>query len=73
MVHEFTVWTAMGGVAPEARDPDGPSRSSYVASTLAASLELVKEGVIEARQLEAFTEIYLRKRKEPSPGEGALA
>lgn len=73
MVHEFTVWTAMGGVAPEARDPDGPSRSSYVASTLAASLELVKEGVIEARQLEAFTEIYLRKRKEPPPGEGGLA
>lgn len=73
MVHEFTVWTPMGGVAPEARDPDGPSRSSYVASTLAASLELVKEGVIEARQLEAFTEIYLRKRKDPPPGEGALA
>lgn len=73
MVHEFTVWTPMGGVAPEARDPDGPSRSSYVASTLAASLELVKEGVIEARQLEAFTEIYLRKRKEPPPGEGASA
>lgn len=73
MVHEFTVWTPMGGVAPEARDPDGPSRSSYVASTLAASLELVKEGVIEARQLEAFTEIYLRKRKDPPPGEGAPA
>lgn len=73
MVHEFTVWTPMGGVAPEARDPDGPSRSSYVASTLAASLELVKEGVIEARQLEAFTEIYLRKRKDPPPGEGAFA
>lgn len=73
MVHEFTVWTPMGGVAPEARDPDGPSRSSYVASTLAASLELVKEGVIEARQLEAFTEVFLRKRKDPPPGEGALA
>jgi segregation and condensation protein A len=73
MVHEFTVWTPMGGVAPEARDPDGPSRSSYVASTLAASLELVKEGVIEARQLEAFTEVFLRKRKDPPPGEGGLA
>lgn len=73
MVHEFTVWTPMADVAPEARDPDGPSRSSYVASTLAASLELVKEGMIEARQLEAFAEIYLRKRKEPAPGEGALA
>ena len=73
MVHEFTVWTPLGGVAPEARDPDGPSRASYVASTLSASLELVKEGVIEARQLEAFTEVYLRKRKDPPPGEGALA
>ncbi len=73
MVHEFTVWTPMGGVAPEARDPDGPSRASYVASTLSASLELVKEGVIEARQLEAFTEIYLRKLKAPPAGEGVSA
>ncbi len=73
MVHEFTVWTPMGGVAPEARDPDGPSRASYVASTLSASLELVKEGVIEARQLEAFTEVFLRKRRGPPPGEEALA
>jgi segregation and condensation protein A len=73
MVHEFTVWTPMGGVAPEARDPDGPSRASYVASTLSASLELVKEGVIEARQLEAFAEVYLRKRKAPPPGEEILA
>lgn len=73
MVHEFTVWTPMGGVAPEARDPDGPSRASYVASTLSASLELVKEGIIEARQLEAFAEVYLRKRKAPPPGEEILA
>ncbi len=63
MIHEFTVWTPLGGVAPEARDPDGPSRASYVASTLSASLELVKEGALEARQLEAFAEIYLRRRK----------
>lgn len=63
MIHEFTVWTPLGGVAPEARDPDGPSRASYVASTLSASLELVKEGTLEARQLEAFAEIYLRRRK----------
>lgn len=64
MIHEFTVWTPLGGVAPEARDPDGPSRASYVASTLSASLELVKEGQLEARQLEAFAEVFLRKRKE---------
>jgi len=33
-----------------------------VASTLSASLELVKEGVLDARQLEAFADIYLRTR-----------
>ena len=39
-----------------------PSRASYLASTLSASLELVKEGALEARQLEAFADIYLRAR-----------
>jgi segregation and condensation protein A len=39
-----------------------PSRASYVASTLSASLELVREGALEARQLEAFADIYLRTR-----------
>ena len=32
-------------------------------STLSASLELVKEGDLEARQMEAFADIYLRARK----------
>ncbi|MES2035793.1 MAG: ScpA family protein [Pseudomonadota bacterium] len=68
MLHELSVWTPLDGVAPEPHDPDGPSRASYVASTLSASLELVKEGQLEARQLEAFAELYLRKRKDrPEP------
>ena len=46
---------------------DGPSQASYVASTLSASLELVKEGALETRQLEAFADIYLRARKELRP------
>ena len=33
-----------------------------MASTLAASLELVKEGALEARQTQAFADVYLRKR-----------
>lgn len=61
---ELTDWTALGGVAP-AYTGEGPSRASYVASTLSAGLELVKEGELEARQLEAFAEIFLRRR----PGE----
>jgi segregation and condensation protein A len=48
----------MGGAAGQ-----GPSRASYLASTLSAGLELVKEGALEARQLEAFADIYLRTRK----------
>jgi len=55
-------WTALQGVAPAPEDEDLTPRSSYLASTLSASLELVKEGDLEARQLEAFADIYLRKR-----------
>ena len=67
MLPELDRWTPLDGVAPTkpygAREGQGPTRASYVASTLSASLELVKEGVLESRQLEAFAEIYLRARK----------
>jgi segregation and condensation protein A len=73
LMAELTDWTPLGGVAPfpDSHDPvegpagRGPSRASYVASTLSAGLELVKEGELEAQQLEAFAEIFLRRR----PGE----
>jgi segregation and condensation protein A len=57
-------WTALTRVAPEQR-PEGPSRASYVASTLSASLEMVREGELEARQLAPFTEVYLRATARP--------
>jgi segregation and condensation protein A len=61
-------WTALSQVAPDpsalaaegATWGEAPSRASCVASTLAAGLELVREGRLEARQLAAFEEIYLR-------------
>jgi segregation and condensation protein A len=56
-------WTSLTGVAPIGSTGPGPSRASYVASTLSASLELVKEGAMEARQLEAFADIYIRARE----------
>jgi segregation and condensation protein A len=42
------------------------------ASSLAASLELVREGVMEVQQAAAFAPIYMRKRiaAEPPPGGG---
>jgi segregation and condensation protein A len=63
MLPELARWTSLSGLAPWRPEGEGPSRASYVASTLSASLELVKEGSLEARQLEAFADIYLRARK----------
>lgn len=63
MLPELSRWTALRGLAPWRPEGEGPSRASYVASTLSASLELVKEGALEARQMEAFADIYLRARK----------
>ncbi|WP_374470163.1 ScpA family protein [Phenylobacterium sp.] len=60
-------WTPLTGVAPLGSAGQGPSRASFVASTLSASLELVKEGALEARQLEAFADIYLKRRAELRP------
>jgi segregation and condensation protein A len=62
---ELTSWTSLEDVAPHGSDlggDEGPSRASFVASTLSASLELVKEGALEARQLQAFEELYIRAR-----------
>jgi segregation and condensation protein A len=72
LLPELESWTALSGVAPHALGGDGaagqgPSAASYLASTLAASLELVKEGALEARQLEAFADVYLRRRLDPPP------
>ena len=50
-------------MAPFGPAGQGPSRASYLASTLSASLDLVKEGMLEARQLEPFSEVYLRARR----------
>ncbi len=67
MLPDLDRWTPLNGVAPLRPAGEGPSQASYVASTLSASLELVKEGALETRQLEAFADIYLRARKELRP------
>jgi segregation and condensation protein A len=63
LLPELSRWTPLAGVAPFEPEGEGPTRASYVASTLSASLELVKEGTMEARQLEAFADIFLRARR----------
>ena len=48
-------------------------RATVMASSLAATLELVREGQLELHQQSAFAPIYLRKRSEGAapPGEPA--
>ncbi len=60
----LTNWTALDAIVPQGEEVpvDGPSRASYLASTLSAGLELVKEGTLEAQQHEAFAALYLRAR-----------
>ena len=55
-------WTPLERVAPEKRGTEGPSQASFTASTLSASLELVKEGAMDVKQAEAFAELYLKRR-----------
>ena len=43
----------------------GPEeRATAIASSFAASLELVREGIVEMRQQEAFAPLYLRNRQQ---------
>ena len=58
----LTGWTPLARVAPVVRDPEGPSRSSYLASTFSAGLEMTKDGALELRQQKAFAELYLRAK-----------
>lgn len=64
MQDQLADWAPLDGVAPQA-EPGGPSRASCLASTLAAGLEMVKEGALEARQHAHFEAIYLRARPQP--------
>lgn len=67
LLPELGRWTPLAGLAPLGGGSQSPTRASYLASTLSAGLELVKEGVLEARQLEAFADIYLKTRKAQHP------
>lgn len=62
LLPDLAAWTELQGVAPFP-DGEGPTRASYLASTLSASLELVKEGSLEARQMQSFAALYVRARK----------
>jgi segregation and condensation protein A len=64
MMPRLADWTTLDQVAPAREDEgeEGPSQASYTASTLSASLELVKEGAMDVRQSEPFADLFLKRR-----------
>lgn len=59
-------WSRLDALLPAEWWGGGLSRSS-LASTLMASLELVREGVLDLRQLTLFAPIYVRPRRPEAP------
>ena len=55
-------WSTIETLVPEGYE-NGRKRRSGIASTLSASLEMARDGVIELRQMAPFAPLYLRARK----------
>ncbi|MGZ9114110.1 MAG: segregation and condensation protein A [Brevundimonas sp.] len=60
-------WTPLEQVAPAYSQAEGPTQASFTASTLSASLELVKEGAMDVKQTQAFAELYVKRRGRGQP------
>ena len=71
MVGSFKEWTALDKFLIEyMTTPE--ERATAIASSFAATLELVREGHLEFRQHDAFAPLYLRSRTDAAnPAEGA--
>lgn len=67
LMPDLAAWTTLDRVAPLRHGDVGPSQASYIASTLAAGLELTREGALELRQLDHRQDIYLRRRDLGQP------
>ena len=66
LIGEFRDWTALDSFL--IRYLSEPSeRSTAIASSFAATLEMVREGQIEMRQDQAFAPLYLRGRQPTKP------
>ena len=70
LVGDLDDWTAMDAFLL-AYVPDPRNRATAIASTFAASLELVREGRLSMRQEAAFSPIYLRKGRIDGGQSGA--
>ena len=60
-------WTPLDQVAPAHSRAEGPTQASFTASTLSASLELVKEGAMDVKHAESFADLYVKRRGRGQP------
>ena len=66
MVGELSDWTPLDAfLLPYIPTPE--LRNSAIASSFAATLELVREGKLKIRQEEAFAPLYLKRGDKPEP------
>jgi segregation and condensation protein A len=57
-------WSTIDSLMPD-EFSRGASRRSGIASTLSASLEMVRDGLVELRQMAPFAPLYVRRRETP--------
>ena len=63
LLPELAAWRALEAVAPEPESGgEGPTFASRLASTLAAGLEMTRDGALELRQAAPFAPVQLRAR-----------
>jgi len=65
MLGRISDWSGLGRLLPFEWS-GGTRRSSALASTLLACLELARDGKVEIRQLAPFEEVYIRDRVAPT-------
>ena len=68
LIGRFHDWTALDRFLVEYLTDPG-ERATALASSFAATLELVREGLVEVRQHEPFAPLYLRDRRESRKAE----
>jgi segregation and condensation protein A len=69
MMGHMMDWSTLDTLMPE-EFMQGASRRSGLASTLSASLEMARDGLVELRQMAPFAPLYVRRREQEQAAEG---
>lgn len=69
MLGKIPDWSSLELLVPSFQSSDGKGRKTALASTFAATLELVKDGFLDLRQMGQFGPIFVKRRAEGQAGE----